>query len=1380
MKKFIPVLMAFLFAIAFSCAFTLSTAQEAFAAEGTNVDHHSQQEIINYLSESGVSLFDATEYSVTPVKYTVRGELSDKSKNGALAILNNIRYIAGLNPVSLDDSYGDLAQAAAFVNASIGQLTHYPSSVTTKPETMSEEDWNLGNEGARQVNLASGLSTLNLSVRDWTYDEDSGNVSVIGHRRWCLNPKMGKTGFGATGPYYAMYSFDTSGSGAQNNVAWPAENMPVEYFNKNIPWSLSTGTTVSVSNVTVTLTRINDGKVWTFSSSETYQTSNQKYFNVDNQGYGQRGCIIFRPDEIDGYNDGDQFNVRITGVGSTPIEYTVKFFNAVPLKGIKFSPEEDEVKVGGWKWPNVYPLPRESSEELNRSEITYESSDESVATVGSSGSIDAVGVGKATITATYHGMTAQYVLTVKKSIFDSVKNSYTLENPVYTGSAVVPTVELRDGNKVLEEGTDYYVVVEDETIECDGQTHRYICYGQGEYISGIAFNYSVQPKQLTADMFSLSPQTYVYDGQHHTPDVSGTYNNMTMVEGTDYSVVEDEDTISAGMHHLTINGSGNYKGNCQIEYPIQAKDIAEAEIIIGQDTLVYNGEEQIPDVVVKDGGKTFEKDKDYTLTTDEATSAGKHTIIIKGVNNYQGSVSPTYTIAKAEKPFVMPSSEYSVPYSTKALTDDILSDAPGWGFDSADLGKDLTPGETAEYTAHYEGEDAGNFDNLDAVVKVTRTECNHPASSMKQHKAIANACEKDGNTEYWECEICGLFFSDKEAQNVIEEGSWVISATGHKWDEPTYEWSDDYGTVTASRVCQNDPTHTESETSATTSETTKEANCSQTGLIHYTSNAFKNPAFAVQEKDREIPIDLTAHDWDAPTYVWSKDNSSVTATRVCKRDDTHKQTEEAVTQHEEAKPATCTEKGVIHYISAAFENDAFAVQEKDVETYMLPHAWDNGTVTTKPTCMTEGEMTYHCTACDASYTKPIDIDPEAHQWDEGIVITQPKCDNAGVRLRTCKLCEKTKEEAIDKTPHTPGETVIENEVNPTCTEDGSFDEVVYCAVCDAELSRETKPVPTEGHTMEHTPAVAATCTEAGNSEYWYCTKCEKFFADENGEQQVAENSWVIAALGHKWDAGKITTAPTATKTGVKTFTCTVCDVTKEVTLPARNNQVAADGTKVGPGASAEVANKAITGMKTDSDPAGSAFGLLKAKSTKQAKASVTITWSKVKGAKKYVIYGNACGKSNKMKKLATVTGSSYTAKKIINNKGKKVKVKKGTYYKFIIVALNGNRDVVSTSKVIHIATKGGKVGNDKSVTTKAKKNKVTVKVGKTFSLKAKAIPVSKKLKVKRHRVIAYESSNKAIATVSSKGVIKGKKKGTCYVYAYAQDGICKKITVTVK
>ena len=57
---------------------------------------------------------------------------------------------------------------------------------------------------------------------------------------------------------------------------------------------------------------------------------------------------------------------------------------------------------------------------------------------------------------------------------------------------------------------------------------------------------------------------------------------------------------------------------------------------------------------------------------------------------------------------------------------------------------------------------------------------------------------------------------------------------------------------------------------------------------------------------------------------------------------------------------------------------------------------------------------------------------------------------------------------------------------------------------------------------------------------------------------------------------------------------------------------------------------------------------------------------------------------------------------------------------------------------------------------------------------------SKKLKLKKHRKVMYESSNRKIATVTSKGKIKGIKKGSCYIYAYAQNGISKRIKVTVK
>ncbi|MBO4908908.1 MAG: Ig-like domain-containing protein, partial [Lachnospiraceae bacterium] len=157
------------------------------------------------------------------------------------------------------------------------------------------------------------------------------------------------------------------------------------------------------------------------------------------------------------------------------------------------------------------------------------------------------------------------------------------------------------------------------------------------------------------------------------------------------------------------------------------------------------------------------------------------------------------------------------------------------------------------------------------------------------------------------------------------------------------------------------------------------------------------------------------------------------------------------------------------------------------------------------------------------------------------------------------------------------------------------------------------------------------------------------------------------------------------------------------------------------------------------------------------------------------IYANKCGAKNKYLKLTTIKNNSYKATKVAGSK-----IKKGTYYKFLIVALDADNNVISTSKTIHAATTGGKVGNDKSVTTKAKKNKVSVKVGKTFKLKAKTKAASKKLKVKKHRAIKYESSDPAKATVSDKGVITGVSKGTCYVYAYAQNGVCAKIKVTIK
>ena len=223
-------------------------------------------------------------------------------------------------------------------------------------------------------------------------------------------------------------------------------------------------------------------------------------------------------------------------------------------------------------------------------------------------------------------------------------------------------------------------------------------------------------------------------------------------------------------------------------------------------------------------------------------------------------------------------------------------------------------------------------------------------------------------------------------------------------------------------------------------------------------------------------------------------------------------------------------------------------------------------------------------------------------------------------------------------------------------------------------------------------------------------------------------------------------------------------------------QTGADGTALGKGASVQAAEAAIEDMKSDSDLPGAVFNKLQLKSSKQTNTSISLSWKKVSGAKKYVIYGNKCGKSNKMQKIAVSTGKSRKITKVLGKK-----LKKGTYYKFMILALDKNGEkVVSSSKIIHVATKGGKAGNVSKVTTKASKNKVTISKGKKFKLAGKQVAASKKLKVKPHRPVTYETTNAKIATVSKKGVITGKKKGTCYIYAYAQNGVFAKIKVTVK
>lgn len=166
--------------------------------------------------------------------------------------------------------------------------------------------------------------------------------------------------------------------------------------------------------------------------------------------------------------------------------------------------------------------------------------------------------------------------------------------------------------------------------------------------------------------------------------------------------------------------------------------------------------------------------------------------------------------------------------------------------------------------------------------------------------------------------------------------------------------------------------------------------------------------------------------------------------------------------------------------------------------------------------------------------------------------------------------------------------------------------------------------------------------------------------------------------------------------------------------------------------------------------------------------SQIIRWNSVKSADGYFIYG---AKANgKYKCLRTVS------KKVL--RWKRTGLKKGTSYRYYVEAyklIDGKRVSLSKSLPAYSTTKGGKYGNP--VKLRTKRSLVSVKSGKKIKLNVKA--AGKKMN-KASKKVRYISANPSIAKVSKKGIVTGGRRGTCYVYCVAWNGLSKKIKVRVK
>ena len=457
MKNFLKLITTFLLVL--GC---LWITPDTYQASGTlAVEGHSIEDIRRFVNDHPAKITDATTWQTQPsiVNPYIAGQISAASRTSALNMLNQVRYIAGLPAnVTNDDTYEQLSQAAALVNAAISEiagapsLSHYPKD-EDKPTGMSDALFDLGKSGAAKTNLGFGYSYSGgkyipnslpkTIVHGWMEDGDDGeygNIHSVGHRRWILNPAMTKTGFGAAGNYTAMYSMDGSlgaDSSTIKQIAWPAQNMPIEYFtgtDYSFPWSISMGVNVNVSTVNVKLTRKSDNRIWNFS-----QSSADGYFGVQNNTdqsiISQTGCIIFRPDDIT-YTSKDEFEVAITGV-STPVTYSVRFFELDGPESITLSESALALTTGTSGNIPMTIVPA-TTKAING--ITCKSSNTSVATVTRTGAnlqITANGPGTVTIT----------VLSADETVTNSLV--VTVTEPVLTNTPVPTNIPAKRNQTIV-------------------------------------------------------------------------------------------------------------------------------------------------------------------------------------------------------------------------------------------------------------------------------------------------------------------------------------------------------------------------------------------------------------------------------------------------------------------------------------------------------------------------------------------------------------------------------------------------------------------------------------------------------------------------------------------------------------------------------------------------------------------------------------------------------------------------------------------------------------------------------------------------------------------------------------------------------------------
>ena len=329
-----------------------------------------------------------------------------------------------------------------------------------------------------------------------------------------------------------------------------------------------------------------------------------------------------------------------------------------------------------------------------------------------------------------------------------------------------------------------------------------------------------------------------------------------------------------------------------------------------------------------------------------------------------------------------------------------------------------------------------------------------------------------------------------------------INALGHKYGEVTYTWNqtDNGYTCTASRVCENDSSHGETETVEASREVTKAPTCEEEGEEVYTA-VFTNEAFETQTQT--VKTGALGHRFGDVSYEWTKTDKGYTCTASAVCDvDSYTATETVEAAAEVTKAPTCEEEGEEVY-TAVFTNEAFETQTQTVKTGALGHRF--GDVSYEWTKTDKG---YTCTAsavCDVdSYTATETVEAAAE------VTKAPTCEEKGEETYTAVFTNpafetQTQTVEIGALGHLYGEASYKwtkTDKGYTCTA------TRICQNDNTHVDKEAVAAAVE-------VAKAATCEEKGEETYT-AVFTNKAFKTQTKTVETDALGHLYGEVSYKW------------------------------------------------------------------------------------------------------------------------------------------------------------------------------------------------------------------------------------------------------------------------